>query len=276
VSYYRWRQEFGGLKIEQVKRLKELELENSRLRKAVSDLTPGQAYSSRGSPRKLLSRSYDFVEDRTHDERRYRMLNVFDESTRECLAIRVARKLKAIDRHANPTSLFCEGAPVTFAPIMGPSSWPRPCMNGSGLSAPRPPYRTRQSVGERLHREIERAFSRRAQRWSHLLRQPTKVDSLMRRTHHEDAQTVFGRVKAKVALEAIQGHLTVAELATKHEVHPTQIAAWKREAVEKLARVFDENGTEREKSRDGEMAKLHAKIGQLVVERDFLSKAFGR
>ena len=39
VTYYRWRQEFGGLKIEQVKRLKELELENSRLRQAVSDLT---------------------------------------------------------------------------------------------------------------------------------------------------------------------------------------------------------------------------------------------
>src|SRR5262249_37306840 len=39
VTYYRWRQEFGGLKSEQVKRLKELELENSRLRKAVSDLT---------------------------------------------------------------------------------------------------------------------------------------------------------------------------------------------------------------------------------------------
>ena len=56
--------------------------------------------------------------------------------------------------------------------------------------------------------------------------------------------------KAKVALEAIQGHLTVAELATKYEVHPTQIAAWKREAVEKLATVFDEKGTEREKSRE--------------------------
>jgi hypothetical protein len=40
VTYYRWRQEFGGLKTEQVKRLKDLELENSRLRKAVSDLTP--------------------------------------------------------------------------------------------------------------------------------------------------------------------------------------------------------------------------------------------
>jgi len=82
--------------------------------------------------------------------------------------------------------------------------------------------------------------------------------------------------KAKVTLEAIQGHQTVAELATKYEVHPTQIVAWKREAVEKLAKVFDEKGSEREKSRDGEIAKLHAKIGQLVVERDFLSKAFDR
>jgi transposase-like protein len=39
VTFYRWRQEFGGLKADQVKRLKELELENNRLRKAVSDLT---------------------------------------------------------------------------------------------------------------------------------------------------------------------------------------------------------------------------------------------
>ena len=44
--------------------------------------------------------------------------------------------------------------------------------------------------------------------------------------------------KAKVALEAIKGHETVAELATRHGLHPTQIAAWKREAVEKIAQVF--------------------------------------
>jgi transposase len=68
----------------------------------------------------------------------------------------------------------------------------------------------------------------------------------------------------------------VAEQATRYEIHPTQIAALKREAVEKLAKVFDEKGVEREKSRDGEIARLHAKIGQLVVERDFFSKAFDR
>jgi transposase len=80
--------------------------------------------------------------------------------------------------------------------------------------------------------------------------------------------------KAKV--EAIKGHQTVAELATKHELHPTQIAAWKREAIEKLAKVFDDKGAEVKTNRDAEVTKLHAKIGQLVVERDFLAKAFDR
>ena len=82
--------------------------------------------------------------------------------------------------------------------------------------------------------------------------------------------------KAKVALEAIKGHQTVAELATRHELHPTQITAWKREAIEKLAKVFDDKGSEVQANRDAEVMKLHAKIGQLVVERDFLAKAFDR
>src|SRR4029078_275801 len=55
VTYYRWRQELGGLKIEQIKRLKELELENSKLRKAVSDLTLDKLILQEGCPGKLLS-----------------------------------------------------------------------------------------------------------------------------------------------------------------------------------------------------------------------------
>jgi transposase len=82
--------------------------------------------------------------------------------------------------------------------------------------------------------------------------------------------------KAKVALEALQGHRTVAELAKKHELHPNLITQWKRLAVERLAKVFDEKGGELQSSRDAEVTKLHAKIGQLVVERDFLAKAFDR
>jgi transposase len=78
--------------------------------------------------------------------------------------------------------------------------------------------------------------------------------------------------KAKVALEAIKGQETVAELAIKHELHPTQIAAWKREAVEKLAKAFDEKGSAREQNRDVELTKLHAKIGQLVGSGIFCRK----
>ena len=82
--------------------------------------------------------------------------------------------------------------------------------------------------------------------------------------------------KAKVALEALKGELTLSQLATKHGVHQTMIAAWRKQAVEGLAGVFSGKAEAAEGAREGEIDKLHAKIGQLVVERDFLSKAFGR
>jgi transposase len=82
--------------------------------------------------------------------------------------------------------------------------------------------------------------------------------------------------KAKVALEALKGELTLSQLATKHGVHQTMIAAWRKQAVEGLAGVFSGKAEAIEGAREGEIDKLHAKIGQLVVERDFLSKAFGR
>ena len=81
--------------------------------------------------------------------------------------------------------------------------------------------------------------------------------------------------KAKVALEAIKGDLTLAELASKHGIHQTLIATWKRQAVEGMAATFSSKA-DASKTSDTEVEKLHAKIGQLVVERDFLSKAFGR
>ena len=82
--------------------------------------------------------------------------------------------------------------------------------------------------------------------------------------------------KAKVALEALRGELTTAQLATKHGVHQTMISEWKRQAVEGLASVFSGKAEAKEGLREGELEKLHAKIGQLLVERDFLAKAFGR
>ena len=82
--------------------------------------------------------------------------------------------------------------------------------------------------------------------------------------------------KAKVALEAIRGERTILELATKHQLHPNQITQWKRQAIENLARAFDDKAADAQFGREAEVTKLHAKIGQLVVERDFLAKAFDR
>jgi transposase len=82
--------------------------------------------------------------------------------------------------------------------------------------------------------------------------------------------------KAKVALEAIRGDSTLAELATKHGVHQTVIAGWKRQAIDGMTATFSGKIETATAASEAEVAKLHAKIGQLVVERDFLSKASGR
>jgi transposase len=82
--------------------------------------------------------------------------------------------------------------------------------------------------------------------------------------------------KAKVALEAIRGEMTVAQLAAKHSIHQTMINAWKKQATEGMAEVFAGKAEAAEANREAEIEHLHTKIGQLVVERDFLRRASGR
>jgi transposase len=82
--------------------------------------------------------------------------------------------------------------------------------------------------------------------------------------------------KAKIALEALRGELTVSQLATKHGVHQTLIGDWKRQALDGLVTVFSGKADAKEGMREEDVEKLHAKIGQLLVERDFLAKASGR
>ena len=74
--------------------------------------------------------------------------------------------------------------------------------------------------------------------------------------------------KAKVALEALREDLTTAELAKKYDIHPTMITGWKRTAIENMASAFGGKDTAEPTISAGEVEKLHAKIGQLVVERD--------
>ena len=89
-------------------------------------------------------------------------------------------------------------------------------------------------------------------------------------------RTFSAKFKAMVALEALVGDKTMAELAAKHDVHPNMIAQWKKQAKANLPDLFSKKGAQREASREADVKAPHEKIGQLTVENDFLSKAFGR
>jgi len=80
--------------------------------------------------------------------------------------------------------------------------------------------------------------------------------------------------KAKVALAAVRGDRTLAELAEQFDVHPNQIQDWKQKLITRAENVF---GTGLAEAADHEQVqqKLHAKIGQLTMEKDFLANALG-
>ncbi len=81
--------------------------------------------------------------------------------------------------------------------------------------------------------------------------------------------------KAKVALSAVREEKTLVELAQEFDVHPNQIQDWKRRLKKNVECLF-ENGSGKSRDAEVDIKQLHAKIGQLTMERDFLSERSGR
>lgn len=82
--------------------------------------------------------------------------------------------------------------------------------------------------------------------------------------------------KAKVAMAAIRGDKTLAELAQQYDVHPNQIQDWKKRLAAEAESLFENGSGQAASDSEGKIVELHAKIGELTMERDFLSKALGR
>src|SRR4051794_6626663 len=82
--------------------------------------------------------------------------------------------------------------------------------------------------------------------------------------------------KAKVALEALKGEQTVAEIASKHGLHPTLVTEWKRQLAEGASAVFEKGAGTAEKDGAALVGELYKQIGQQKVELDFLARKLGR
>ena len=82
--------------------------------------------------------------------------------------------------------------------------------------------------------------------------------------------------KAKVALAALKNNRTIAQLAEQFDVHPNQITSWKEQLLAGAPDVFERGGSAKSSAAEVDIKSLHAKIGELVLENDFLQGALGK
>ena len=82
-----------------------------------------------------------------------------------------------------------------------------------------------------------------------------------------------GQFKARVAIEAIAGHKTVNQISAEYGVHPTQVAKWKRQALDRLPEILSDNTTKSNRPAEDNQARLYQQIGQLTMEVEYLKKS---
>ena len=82
-------------------------------------------------------------------------------------------------------------------------------------------------------------------------------------------------LKAKVALAAIQGEKTLSELSGQFQIHPNQIQKWKKQLLNSAQEIFEKGSGNSTSDNSATIKELHAKIGELTVGKDFLSKSLG-
>jgi putative transposase len=86
---------------------------------------------------------------------------------------------------------------------------------------------------------------------------------------------ISGELKAKIALDALKGHHTISEIASRYSVHPNQVSQFKKLAAERLPELFSDRRSRAEAEQEGLTAELYQQIGQLKVELDWIKKKSG-
>jgi len=90
--------------------------------------------------------------------------------------------------------------------------------------------------------------------------------------HPDNGGIASAGIKARAALEAIKGAMTVAEISTKYSVHPNMVIRWRRELLENAAGIFDHKKNQKTVEAQEKIDDLHKNTGELTMERDWLKK----
>lgn len=90
----------------------------------------------------------------------------------------------------------------------------------------------------------------------------------------KEAKQYSAEEKVKIALEALKGELTHAQITSKYGVHPTQINNWKKQALESMVTGFKDKRKHKEPEPNGLVEELYSQIGQLTMERNWLKKKY--